>query len=78
MNQPNYIKTCSRMLALVTAASIAMSTGVVAERSNVAKAPQSVEDNSSVVMQADVSTSSSEENLSSSEENRETCSSAFR
>lgn len=72
MNQPNYIKTCSRMLALVTAASIAMSTGVVAERSNVAKAPQSVEDNSSVVMQADVSTSSSEENLSSSEENRET------
>lgn len=72
MNQPNYIKTCSRMLALVTAASIAMSTGVVAERSNVAKAPQPVEENSSVVMQADVSTSSSEENLSSSEENRET------
>ena len=72
MNQPNYIKTCSRMLAMVTAASIAMSTGVVAERSNVAKAPQPVEDNSSVVMQADVSTSLLEENLSSSQENRET------
>ncbi len=72
MNQPNYIKTCSRMLALVTAASIAMSTGVVAERSDVAKAPQPVEENSSVVMQADVSTSSSEENLSSLQENRET------